>query len=169
MAEVGAISAPMERFEAAEPSQGLGGHRSLHRMKAACGPEGSRNDKHRVWCHCSIWISHVPGDQIVFRVDMTGGARNDPGARKLRIVQKSAALTDDCRRGIEAAYRQLAFEAIRTEIYHGQTIGNAVEDIETLRSRTTQRQAARATFVARISRGAGRRPHLDSSENISGC
>src|SRR5437899_4947751 len=31
------VSAPMEWFQAAQPSQSLSGHGPLHRMKAACG------------------------------------------------------------------------------------------------------------------------------------
>src|SRR5437773_11085211 len=118
MAEVGAVSAPMEWFQAAQPSQSLSGHGPLHRMKAACGGRSSwSHDEHGARRHGSIRVAQVPGDQIVFSVDVAGGAGNDACPGKFCIIQKAAALPNYSRRGIEAADRQLAFENVRTEIH----------------------------------------------------
>src|SRR5689334_16713708 len=167
MTEVRAVSTPVERLEAAQSSQRLCCHRALHWMERAIARKQgiARHYKHTVWCHRSIRIAQVPCDQIVFSVDMAGGAGNDACPGKLCIIQKAAALPNYSRRGIEAADRQLAFENVRTEIHDAQAVGNPVQHIQTLRARAAESQAARAPFVARICTRAGAGSDVDASQN----
>ena len=88
MGEVGAIAAPMERIEAEKPAKGLRGHGTLHGMiRAVARAQGdARHHEDMVRNHGAIGIAQVPGDQVVLRVDMAGGAGNHASPGKLRII-----------------------------------------------------------------------------------
>src|SRR6266404_4962690 len=108
-------------------------------------------------------IAKVPGEHVHFRVHMARGAGNRAVAGTLRVVEKSAALTNDRGGRVVAANRYLAHDGFGGQVNNR----NAPRDtIEGIKSRAgPECQASWAAHMTRIRcRAGGSGTKLDSRQ-----
>src|SRR5579871_2107216 len=98
---------------------------------------------------------------------MARGARTGAVARKLRIVEETAALKNDGWSGIERARRHLLRDSVRARVDHRYGVREPVQNVKRILL-GIDGQTARSPFRSRIDCGSGGlRIDLDYREDLA--
>src|SRR5947209_7753691 len=92
----------MQWLSAQDAAQGLGSHRSLHRMEE--GWSKAKKTADRIWhrLNCALGIAEVPGNPVPMAICVATPARQIALCRQTGIVKKTSPATDSGRLRIEA-------------------------------------------------------------------